>query len=107
MPIYFDLHPPGEVPLASIRRGIADARSGVEDHLHVRQVDYYCGADGAIYCVLEAPSPDVVRARHAERGMRCAEVLPASGVDWQLPLEGAARQALDQAIQRDWQARFF
>jgi hypothetical protein len=106
VPIYFDLHSPGHVPLSAIGQGIADARSGVQDKHHVRQVDYYCAAEGAIYCVLESPSAEAFRARHVERGIPCADVLPISGVDWPLPLTAAARQALDLAIQRDWQSRF-
>ena len=105
MPIYFDLHPPGVVPLPAITQGLLAARTGAEDRHHVRQVDYYCADDGAIYCVLEAPSPDEFRARHAERGLPCEEVLPIADVDWQVPLGAAARRALNQAIQRDWQAR--
>jgi hypothetical protein len=105
MPIYFDLHPPGAVPLMALSQGIEDARTGAEDQHKVRQIDYYCAAEGAIYCVLESPSPEAFRARHEARGMPCADVLPISGVDWQVPLSAEARQMVDQAIQRDWYAR--
>jgi hypothetical protein len=104
VPIYFDLHPPGDVPLPAISQGITDARSGVEDHHHVRQVDYYCAVQGAIYCVLEAPSAEAFRARHVERGIPCADVLPLTGAEWQLPLSASTRRVLDEAIQRHWYA---
>jgi hypothetical protein len=105
VPIYFDLHEPGDVPLAAISQGVDDAGSGAEDQHHVRQLDYYCAVEGSIYCVLEAPDENEVRARHAERGIPCAEVRTITSVDWKVPLSAEARRELDQAIQRDWQAR--
>ena len=105
MPIYFDLHPPGVVPLATISQAIEDAGSGAEDQYHVRQVDHYCAVDGAIYCVLEAPGPEAFQARHAERGIPCAEVHTLTDAEWKVPLSAELRRELDQAIQRDWQAR--
>jgi hypothetical protein len=105
VPIYFDLHPPGEVPLPAISQGIDDAGSGAEDQHHVRQVDYYCASDGSIYCVLQAAGPEAFHARHADRGIPCADVHPISEADWTLPLSAEARQQLDRAIQQDWQAR--
>ena len=105
MPIYFDLHPPGAVPLPAISQGIEEAGSGVEDQYHVRQVDYYCAVEGSIYCVLEAPGPEAFLARHAERGIPCAEVHPITDVDWRVPLSTQARLQLNAAIQRDWATR--
>lgn len=105
MPIYFDLHPPGDAPLPVIRQGITDARSGAEDQYGVRQVDCYCAAAGAIYCVLEAPDPEAFRARHAKRGIPCVEVHAITDAKWKAPLSAEARQELDRAIQRDWQTR--
>jgi hypothetical protein len=105
VPIYFDLHPPGDVPLPALRQGIDDAGSGAEDQHHVRQVDYYCTSDGSIYCVLQAPGHEAFHARHVERGIPRAEVYPVTDAEWTLPLSAQARQELDQAIQRDWQAR--
>ena len=105
MPIYFDLHAPGDVASPVLSQGVEDAGSGAEDRHHVRQVDYYCADDGVIYCVLEAPSADDVRARHAERGMSCGEVYTMTQVNWHLPLSTETRQELDHAIQRDWEAR--
>jgi hypothetical protein len=32
-------------------------------------------------------------------------VYPVTDLEWTLPLSAQARQELDQAIQRDWQAR--
>jgi hypothetical protein len=106
VPIYFDLHPPGDVPLPAICQGVVDAGSGVEDQYRVRQVDYYCAAEGAIYCVLEAPGPEAFQARHAERGIPCVEVHAITDVDWKVPLSARARQQLDRAIQRDWHSRY-
>ena len=105
MPIYFDLHSPGDVPLSAIGQGIADARSGVQDEHHVRQVDYYCTVDSSIYCVLEAPSEEACRARHLQRGIPCAEVHLITDAEWNVPLTAETRQELNRAIERDWQAR--
>jgi hypothetical protein len=106
VPIYFDLHPPGDVPLPAISQGIVDAGTGIEDRHRVRQVDYYCAADGAIYCVVEAPGPEAFQARHAERGIPCVEVHALAEADWKVPLSAEMRRELDRAIQRDWQARY-
>ena len=89
----------------ALTRGMADAGSGAEDQHHVRQVDFYCAPDGAVYCVLEAPSPDAFRARHVERGMACSEVVPLPGRKWHLPLSARARHQVERAIRRDWLAR--
>jgi Protein of unknown function (DUF4242) len=105
LPIYFDLHPPAEVSARDIREGLADARSGTQDRHRVRQIDYYCAIQGAIYCVLEAPSPDAIRARHAAQGLPCREVVVIDGLEGQLPLSAQDRRVLDEAIRRDWQAR--
>ena len=102
--IYFDLHPPGEVPARTIREGLAEARGGTRDRHRVLQVDYYCAAEGAIYCVLEAPSPDAVRARHTERGLPCGEVEVVEGLESERPLSAHDRRVLDQTIVRHWQA---
>jgi hypothetical protein len=72
----------------------------------VRQVDYYCAADGAIYCVLEAPGPEAFQARHVERGIPCIEVHAVTNADWKVPLSAETRQELDRAIQRDWYSRY-
>ena len=40
----------------------------------MRQLELYHGAAGAVYCLLEGPDEDAIRAYHTALGVPCGDV---------------------------------
>jgi hypothetical protein len=40
----------------------------------VRQIELYHNAEGKVYCVLDGPDAEAIRAHHAELGVPCGDV---------------------------------
>jgi hypothetical protein len=81
MPIFFDNHAAFELPSASVVEFLRAAREGKRDDTHVLPLDFFCGSDGAVYCVVDAPSADAVRHSHQRRGLPCGAVRDLAQMD--------------------------
>ncbi|MBV8718546.1 MAG: DUF4242 domain-containing protein, partial [Chloroflexi bacterium] len=51
--------------------------------------------DGTIYCLLDAADEEAVCRHHRERGVRCEDLHPLSGISGIQPLSGKDRSAGD------------
>lgn len=74
MPIFLDSHQGSDLPLASVRDFLRNARSGTHDAFGVRPLDLYCGDDGRVFYVVAAPDESAVRQHHAQQGVVCGRV---------------------------------
>jgi hypothetical protein len=70
MDFHVDLKLPPEA-IAEIGEG---AKAGATDQFGVRQVELYHNADGKVYCLLEGPDEEAIRAHHAALGVPCGDV---------------------------------
>jgi Protein of unknown function (DUF4242) len=74
MPRFMDYHDDLKLPQEAIDQIGQGARDGVSDEFGVRQVELYHNPDGKVYCLLEAPDEEAVRAHHAAIGVPCGDV---------------------------------
>ena len=74
MPIFLDIHPRSELPLDGVREFLQAARAGKRSSFGVRPLDLYCGDDGRVFYVVEAPDEASVRHHHAAHGAACQRV---------------------------------
>ena len=80
MPTFIDRHPFAAVPRPVRRQMFLEAARGLVDEHGVQPLGYWL-TDGAIYCVLRAPSLEALCRHHAERGLPCDDVHPIAGAD--------------------------
>ena len=80
MPRFMDYHDDLQLPQEAIDQIAQGTREGATDEFGVRQVELYHNADGKVYCLLDAPDADAVRAHHAAIGVPCGEVHEVSGI---------------------------
>jgi len=78
MPRFMDFHPDLKLPAEAIAQIADDARTARADQFGVRQIELYHNADGQVYCLLDGPDEQAIRAHHAALGVPCGEV---HGVD--------------------------
>lgn len=80
MPKFMDFHDDLKLPQEAIDQIAQGTRDGVADQFGVRQVELFHNADGKVYCLLDAPDADAVRAHHAAIGVPCGDVHEVSGI---------------------------
>ena len=71
---FMDFHPELQLPPEAIAQIADDARNGRADQFGVRQIELYHNADGQVYCLLEGPDEEAIRAHHAALGVSCGDV---------------------------------
>ena len=74
MPVFMDFHPDLKLPQEAIAQIADDAQHERADEFGVRQVELYHNAEGQVYCLLDAPDEEAVRAHHAALGVPCGDV---------------------------------
>jgi Protein of unknown function (DUF4242) len=80
MPRFMDFHEDLKLPDEAIAQIADDTRNARADDFGVRQIELYYNADGKVYCLLEAPDEQAVRAHHAALGVSCAGVHQVDGL---------------------------
>lgn len=80
MPRFMDYHPDLKLPEEAIEHIADDARNARSDQFGVRQIELFHNAEGQVYCLLEAPDEQAVRAHHAALGVPCGEVHPIASL---------------------------
>jgi hypothetical protein len=80
MPRFMDFHEDFKLPGEAIAQIADDTRNARADDFGVRQIELYYNADGKVYCLLEAPDEQAVRAHHAALGVSCADVHQVDGL---------------------------
>lgn len=80
MPRFMDFHPDLPLPEAMIEKISDEARAGVTDAHGVRQLELFHNDEGKVYCLLEAPDEEAVRAHHADLGAPCGDVHQVDGI---------------------------
>jgi Protein of unknown function (DUF4242) len=74
VPRFMDFHPDLKLPAEAIAQIADDTRNKRADQFGVRQPGLYHNADGAVYCLLEGPDEDAIRAHHAALGVPRGDV---------------------------------
>lgn len=80
MPRFMDYHPDLKLPEEAVAQIADDARHERADQFGVRQVELYHNPEGQVYCLLEAPDEEAVRAHHAALGVPCGDVHRVDGI---------------------------
>jgi len=80
MPTFMDFHDELKLPQEAIDQITEDTKAKKQDQFGVRQVELYHNAEGKVYCLLEAPDADAVRAHHEALGVSCGEVHEVRGL---------------------------
>jgi hypothetical protein len=71
---FMDFHEDLQLPADAIAQLAEDARNARADQFGVRQIELYHNAEGKVYCVLDGPDAEAIRAHHAELGVPCGDV---------------------------------
>ena len=74
MPRFMDFHADLKLPEEAIAQIAEDAREARSDQFGVRQLELYYNDAGQVYCLLEGPDEESVRAHHAALGVPCGDV---------------------------------
>jgi hypothetical protein len=74
MPRFMDYHDDLKLPPDAIDQIAQGTRAGATDEFGVRQVELYHNPDGKVYCLLEGPDEEAIRAHHAALGVPCGDV---------------------------------
>jgi hypothetical protein len=69
-----DFHEDLQLPADAIAQLAEDARNARADQFGVRQIELYHNAEGKVYCVLDGPDAEAIRAHHAALGVPCGDV---------------------------------
>jgi hypothetical protein len=100
VPIYIDRHPLAIIPRALQQQMHREAMRGSVDQHGAQPLGHWV-TDRVIYCVLRAPSEEAVRRYHAERGLPCDELRPATDLRGSRPL-GAKEAQVVRAVLNRW-----
>jgi Nickel responsive protein SCO4226-like len=71
---FMDFHQDLKLPAEAIAQLTEDARNARPDQFGVRQIDLYHNAEGKVYCLLDGPDEQAIRAHHAALGVPCGDV---------------------------------
>ena len=71
---FMDFHEDLKLPAEALAQIAEDARRARADRFGVRQVELYHTSDGKVYCLLEGPDEDAIRAHHAALGVPCGDI---------------------------------
>jgi len=74
MPRFMDFHPDLTLPAEAIAQIADDTRHARADRFGVRQIELFLNGDGQVYCLLDAPDEQAIRAHHAALGVPCGDV---------------------------------
>jgi Protein of unknown function (DUF4242) len=77
---FMDFHEDLKLPPEAIEQIAEDTRNEKADQFGVRQIELYHNADGQVYCLLEGPDEEAIRAHHAALGVPCGEVHQVNGL---------------------------
>jgi hypothetical protein len=80
MPRFMDFHDDLKLPPEAIEQITQGTREGATDAFGVRQLELYHNADGKVYCLLEGPDAEAIRAHHAALGVPCGDVHEVSSL---------------------------
>jgi hypothetical protein len=80
MPTFIDRHPFGAVPRTARQQMYLEAMRGLVDKHGVQPRGCWF-TDGAIYCVLQAPSLQAVCRHHTDHNLPCDDVHSIAGAD--------------------------
>jgi len=71
---FMDFHEDLRLPADAIAQLAEDARNARADQFGVRQIELYHNAEGKVYCLLDGPDAEAIRAHHAALGVPCGDV---------------------------------
>jgi Nickel responsive protein SCO4226-like len=71
---FIDFHEDLKLPAQAIAQIADDTRNAKTDQFGVRQIELYHNPDGRVYCLLEGPDEEAIRAHHAALGVPCGDV---------------------------------
>jgi Nickel responsive protein SCO4226-like len=71
---FMDFHEDLKLPAEAITQIAQDTRNGKADQFGVRQIELYHNAGGQVYCLLDGPDAEAIRAHHAALGVPCGDV---------------------------------
>jgi hypothetical protein len=74
MALFMDFHEDLTLPAEAVVQIADDTRAWRADQFGVRQVELYHNVQGQVYCLLEGPDEDAIRAHHAALGVPCGDV---------------------------------
>jgi Protein of unknown function (DUF4242) len=74
VPRFMDFHEDLKLPSEAIAQIAEDTRNEKADQFGVRQIELYHNAEGQVYCLLEGPDEEAIRAHHAALGVPCGDV---------------------------------
>jgi hypothetical protein len=77
---FMDFHEDLKLPPEAIEQIAEDTRNEKADQFGVRQIELYHNAEGQVYCLLEGPDEEAIRAHHAALGVPCGEVHQVNGL---------------------------
>jgi hypothetical protein len=80
VPQFMDFHDDLKLPDDAVQQITKEAHEHKSDEFGVRQIELFHNADGKVYCLLDAPDADAVRAHHAALGVPCGDVHEVSGI---------------------------
>jgi Protein of unknown function (DUF4242) len=80
MATFMDFHADLKLPPEAIAQIAEDTRNEKADQFGVRQIELYHNAQGQVYCLLEGPDEQAIRAHHAALGVPCGEVHQVSAL---------------------------
>ena len=101
MPTFIDRHPFAAVPRPVRRQMFLEAARGLVDEHGVQPLGYWL-TDGAIYCVLRAPSLEELCQHHADRGLPCNDLHPIAGLRGSHPLSAEETQIVRAVLADLW-----
>ena len=73
-PNIMDFHQDLKLPAEAIAQIAEDARHARADQFGVRQIELYHNDDAQVYCLLDGPDEQAIRAHHAALGVPCGDV---------------------------------
>jgi hypothetical protein len=74
MPKFMDFHDHLQLPQEAIEAIAEGTRNGDADEFGVKQLELYHNPDGKVYCLLDGPDEEAIRAHHAALGVPCGDV---------------------------------
>jgi hypothetical protein len=77
---FMDFHEDLKLPPEAIEQIAEDTRNEKADQFGVRQIELYHNAEGQVYCLLEGPDEEAIRAHHAALGVPCGDVHQVNGL---------------------------
>ena len=100
MPTFIDPHPLATIPRYVQQQRHREAMRGSVDQHGAQPLGHWL-TDRVMYCVMRAPSEEAVRRYHAERGLPCDELRPATDLRGSRPL-GAKEAQVVRAVLNRW-----